>query len=92
MAVRRRGARNDKVWLSAFSSANRVVRLATGIPWFPDASGVAVQPSFDGQSPDSFPGARRVQPPTRKITLKKPRKIILKMTCAETPPPNNSDP
>ena len=56
MAVRRRGARKGKVWLSAFSSGNHVVRLAIEIPGFPDASGVAVQPSFDGQSQDSLPG------------------------------------
>jgi hypothetical protein len=50
MAVRRRGARKDKVWLSAFSSGNHVVRLAIGISRFPDASGVTVQSSFDGQA------------------------------------------
>jgi hypothetical protein len=32
MAVRSRGARKDKVWLSVFSSGNQVVRLAIGIP------------------------------------------------------------
>ncbi len=42
MAVHRRGARKDKVWLSAFSSSNHVVRLAIGIPRFPDASSVTV--------------------------------------------------
>ncbi len=56
MAVRRRDARKHKVRLSAFSSGNHVVRLAIGILGFPDASGVTVQPSFDGQ-------ARRAGPP-----------------------------
>jgi hypothetical protein len=55
LAVRRRDARKDKGWLSAFSSGNHIVRLAIEIPGFPDASGVAVQPSFDGQSADSLP-------------------------------------
>jgi hypothetical protein len=41
------------VWLSAFSSGNHVVRLAIGIPRFPDASGVTVQSWFDGQAPDA---------------------------------------
>ena len=55
MAVRRHGARKHKVRLSAFSSGNHVVRLAIEIPGFPDASGVAVQPWFDGQAPGDFP-------------------------------------
>jgi hypothetical protein len=58
MSVRRRGARKDKVWLSTFSSGNHVVRLAIGIPGFPDASGVTVQPWFDGQAPDDFSNRR----------------------------------
>jgi hypothetical protein len=52
MSVRRRGARKDKVWLSTFSSGNHVVRLAIGIPGFPDASGV------NGQAPDDFSNRR----------------------------------
>jgi len=55
MADPRRGARNGKAWLSAFSSGNHVVPLAIEIPGFPDASGVAVQPWFDGQAPGDFP-------------------------------------
>jgi hypothetical protein len=59
MAVRRRGARKHKVGLSAFSSGNHVVRLAIGILGFPDASGVTVQPCFDGQASEDF-SSRRV--------------------------------
>jgi len=81
MAARRRGPRKGKVRLSVFSSGNHVVRLAIEIRGFPDASGVAVQPSFDEQAPDRLPPPQgeRGRPP-RQIAFKKHRQIILKIT------------
>jgi hypothetical protein len=58
LAVRRRDARKGKVWQSAFSSGNHVIRFAIEIPGSPDASGVAVQPWFDGQAPGDIPSRR----------------------------------
>jgi len=81
MAVRRRGARKHKVRLSAFSSGNHIVRLGIGVLGFPDASGVTVQPWFDGQAPDDFlkPTSWRLWS-MRKIAFKNLRKIVIKMT------------
>ena len=80
MAVRRRGARKGKVWLSACSSGNHIVHLAVEIPGSRTPQAWPSNPRLPDRLRAAFQAATTAALPMRKIAFKILRQIIFKIT------------